>query len=222
MRGRKALVRIHRSHLKNESLQKLEPAAAFAMHGQSASIKSTLSRFGLETLMADRCAIHLPFDQPLGPPKENERLIRCEICADTGLLASRFSTSRISELFLKGTEPKEDSANWFAADGKLLLPAEYAGWCASSNNTRGAHVRSEPRITNPIANARYEIDPVLPGSQQMIELTATLGDRVQWFVNGTQIAPQPDGRFFWQVARGQWNIRAVSPGGSAEETIFIG
>ncbi len=160
-------------------------------------------------------------DHPLGPPKENERLIRCEICADTGLLASRFSTSRISELFLKGTEPKEDSANWFAADGKLLLPAEYAGWCASSNNTRGAHVRSEPRITNPIANARYEIDPVLPGSQQMIELTATLGDRVQWFVNGTQIAPQPDGRFFWQVARGQWNIRAVSPGGSAEETIFI-
>jgi membrane carboxypeptidase/penicillin-binding protein PbpC len=137
------------------------------------------------------------------------------------LLASRFSASRISELFLKGTEPKEDSANWFAADGKLLLPAEYAGWCASSNNTRGAHARPKPGITNPVANARYEIDPVLPCSQQMIELTATLGDRVQWFVNGTQIAPQSDGRFFWQIAPGQWNIRAVGPGGSAEETIFI-
>ena len=154
-------------------------------------------------------------------PEESERLVRREICADTGLLASRFSTSRISELFLKGTEPKEDSAGWFAADGKLLLPAEYAGWCASSNNTRGAHPRPKAGITNPIANARYEIDPVLPRSQQMIELTATLGDRVQWFVNGTQIAPQSDGRFFWQVAPGQWNIRAVSPGGSAEETIFI-
>src|SRR6267378_133940 len=129
-------------------------------------------------------------DRPVDPPKESERLVRREICAETGLLASRFSTSRISELFLKGTEPKEDSANWFAADGKLLLPAEYAGWCASSNNTHAAHVRPKAGITNPIANARYEIDPVLPRSQQMIELTATLGDRVQWFVNGTRIVPQ--------------------------------
>jgi penicillin-binding protein 1C len=160
-------------------------------------------------------------DHPLDPPEENERLVRREICAETGLLPSYFSASRISELFLKGTEPQEDSANWFATDGKLLLPAEYAGWSASSNNTRGAHVRSLPRITNPIANARYEIDPVLPRSQQMIELTATLGDGVQWFVNGARIAPQPDGRFFWQVMPGQWNLRAVGPGGSAEETIFI-
>jgi membrane carboxypeptidase/penicillin-binding protein PbpC len=122
---------------------------------------------------------------------------------------------------LEGTEPKEDSSNSFATDGKLLLPAEYAGWCASSNNTRGAHAQPKAGITNPVAKARYEIDPVLPPSQQMIELTATLGDRVQWFVNGTQIAPQSNGRFFWQVAPGQWNIRAVGSGGSAEETIFI-
>jgi membrane carboxypeptidase/penicillin-binding protein PbpC len=160
-------------------------------------------------------------DRPLDPPEESERLVRREVCAETGLLASRLSPSRISELFLKGTEPKEDSANWFAADGKLLLPAEYAGWCASSNNTRGAHPRPKAGIINPVANARYEIDPVLPRSQQMIELTATLGDRVQWFINGTQIAPQSNGRFFWQVAPGQWNIRAIGPAGSAEETIFI-
>jgi penicillin-binding protein 1C len=160
-------------------------------------------------------------DRPLDPLRESERLLRREICAETGLLASRFSASSISEVFLKGTEPKEDSANWFAADGKSLLPAEYAGWCASRNNTRGAQAQPKAGIISPVANARYEIDPVLPRSQQMIELTATLGDRVQWFVNGTQIAPQADGRFFWQVAPGQWNIRAVSPGGSAEETIFI-
>jgi len=160
-------------------------------------------------------------DRPLDLPEESERLVRREICAETGLLASRFSASRIGELFLKGTEPKEDSVNWFAADGKLLLPIEYAGWCASNNNTRGAHVLPKPRITNPVANARYEIDPVLPRSQQMIELTATLGDRVQWFVNGTRVAAQSDGRFFWQVAPGQWNIRAVGPGESAEEVITV-
>jgi len=160
-------------------------------------------------------------DHPLDPPEENEKLVRREICAETGLLPSRFSVSRISELFLKGTEPKEDSANWFSADRKLLLPAEYASWCASSNNTRGAYVRPQPRITNPVANARYELDPVLPHSQQMIELTATLGDNVQWFVNDLPQLPQPDGRFFWQVVPGQWKLRAVSPSGSAEETIFI-
>jgi penicillin-binding protein 1C len=160
-------------------------------------------------------------DRPLDPPEETDRLVRREICAETGLLPSRFSTSRVSELFLKGTEPKEDSVNWFDADGKLLLPAEYARWCASSNNARGAHARPMAGITSPIANARYEIDPVLPRSQQMIEFTATLGDRVQWFVNGRQIEPQSNGRFFWQVAPGQWNIRAIGPGGSAEEMIFI-
>src|SRR6266403_920476 len=160
-------------------------------------------------------------DHPLAPPEENEQLVRREICAETGLRPSRFTRSTINEFFLKGSEPTEDSTDWFSPDGKLLLPSEYAGWCASANNTRGAQVRPDPRITNPIANARYEIDPVLPRSQQMIELTATLGDHVQWFVNGTRIAPQSDGRFFLQVAPGQWKLRAVSRSGRAEETIFV-
>jgi penicillin-binding protein 1C len=43
---------------------KLEPAAVFAMRGQSASIKSTPSLFGREILMAAPCAIHLPFVRP--------------------------------------------------------------------------------------------------------------------------------------------------------------
>ena len=86
---------------------------------------------------------------------------------------------------------------------------------------RAPQVRPDPRITNPIANARYEIDPVLPRSQQMIELTATLGDGVQWFVNDMPQLPRHDGRFFWQLAPGQWKLHAVSPSGSVEETIFI-
>src|SRR5947199_1512497 len=94
-------------------------------------------------------------DHPLDPPQENERLIRHEICAETGLLPSRFTRSTINELFLKGTEPTQDSANWFAPDGKLLLPGEHAGWCASANNTRGGPVRPAPRTRNPIADARH-------------------------------------------------------------------
>jgi penicillin-binding protein 1C len=160
-------------------------------------------------------------DQPLDPPEENENLVRCQICAETGLLPSRFTRSTMSELFLNGTEPKESSDDWFSADGKLVLPKEYAGWCASSNNTRGARVRPDAHITNPVANARYEIDPALPRAQQMIELTATLGGDVQWFANNAPQLPQGDGRFFWQLAPGQWKLRAVSHTGIAEETIFV-
>src|SRR5438094_3047712 len=79
-------------------------------------------------------------DHPLDPPEENERLIRREICAETALLPSRFTRSTINELFLNGTEPTQDSANWFAPDGKLVLTREDADWCASSNNNLSAQV----------------------------------------------------------------------------------
>ena len=160
-------------------------------------------------------------DHPLDAARENETLVRREICAQTGLLPSSRSVAKINELFLKGTEPKGDSSAWFSDDGKLLLPNEYAGWCASGNNTSGAQVRTEPRITNPVANARYQIDPVLPRAQQMIELTATLGPDVKWFVNDAPLSAQPHGRYFWPLTPGQWKLRAASASGTAEETIFV-
>jgi hypothetical protein len=82
-------------------------------------------------------------------------------------------------------------------------------------------VRLDARITNPVANARYEIDLALPRAQQMIELTATLGGDVQWFVNDAPQLPQRDGRFFWQLAPGEWKLRAVAHTGIAEENIFV-
>ena len=160
-------------------------------------------------------------DHPLDPPEENEKLVQREVCAETGLLPSSHTVAKTNELFLAGTEPTESSVDWFSDDGKLLLPNEYANWCASSNNMRNAQVRPEPRITSPVANAHYEIDPVLPRSQQMIELTATLGTNAKWYVNGAPQLRQSDGRFFWQLAPGEWKVRAASPSGTAEETILV-
>ncbi len=160
-------------------------------------------------------------DHPLDPPVENETLVRREICEATGLRPSRFSQAKLSELFLAGTEPREDSADYFASDGKLLLPDTYSRWCASRDNTIGAHVRSDFRITSPPSNARYEIDPVLPPSQQMVELTAAVATDVEWFVNNQRILPQPDSRFFWKLRPGEWNVRAVSRAGTAEEMITV-
>ena len=96
-------------------------------------------------------------DHPLDAPRENEKLARREICAQTGLLPSFRSVTKINELFLKGTEPKGDSSAWFSEDGKLSLPNEYADWCASGNNTSGAQVRTrtpnhQSRCKCPIPN----------------------------------------------------------------------
>jgi len=160
-------------------------------------------------------------DHQLDRPLENEKLIRHEICKMTGLMPSRFSNATTNELFLAGTEPHDNSADYFANDGKLILPDAYARWCASRDNANGAHVRSDFRITSPPPNAQYQIDPILPPSQQMVELTAACASDVEWFVNGVRIAPQHDGRFFWQLAPGESNVRAVSRGKLAEERIVV-
>src|SRR5438477_11017648 len=117
-------------------------------------------------------------DHPLDLPVENEKLVRREICKATGLLPSRFSPAKLSELFLAGTEPRDDSSDYFAADGKLLLPDAYSRWCASRDNTICAHVRSDFRIISPPPNARSKINTVLPSSEQSLELTAALNDYV--------------------------------------------
>jgi len=160
-------------------------------------------------------------DHPLEPPTEDAKLVRAEICKTTGLLPSRFSNGTMNELFLAGTEPSDDSADYFASNGKLLLPDAYARWCASRDNAIGAHVRSDFRITSPPPDAHYEIDRVLSVSQQMVELTAACAGDVEWFVNGLRVPPERDGRFFWQLAAGEWHVRAVSHGQSAEEKISV-
>ena len=68
---------------------------------------------------------------PVDPPAQNEKLIRREICKTTGLLPSHFSNQTTNEFFLAGTEPRENSADYFTTDGKLLLPDAYARWCGS-------------------------------------------------------------------------------------------
>ncbi len=109
----------------------------------------------------------------------------------------------------------------FRAEGKLLLPGEYAAWCTGRDNTVGASIVPEPRIINPLPNSRYEIDPELPRTQQMIELTATIGNDVRWHVNGAPVFPQRDGRFFWQLAPGEWELQAIGQNGAAREKITV-
>ncbi len=55
----------------------------------------------------------------------------------------------------------------------------------------------------------------------MVELTSTLPGKVQWFVNGRAVPPQPDGRTFWKLEPGSWQIRALSPVAELSEPITV-
>jgi hypothetical protein len=94
-------------------------------------------------------------------------------------------------------------------------------WCASRDNALRAAVVPEPRITNPLPNSKYEIDPVLPRAQQMIELTAAIGGDVRWSVNGVPVLPHRDGRFFWQLAPGEWELQATGQNSAVREKITV-
>jgi len=170
-------------------------------------------------LWAATMSLLLRNDHPLPPPPAT--LIRRDVCALTGLLPCRASPATQSELFLPGTEPREDASSYFSSTGALLLPPEYAAWCATADNTIGAHVRPDPRILTPNSGAHYRIDSILPRSQQMVELTSTLPGNVNWYVNGRPIPPQPDGRTFWKLEAGSWIIRAVSPTADLSEPITV-
>jgi penicillin-binding protein 1C len=158
-------------------------------------------------------------DHPVSTP--SQALVRREVCSATGLLPSRFSPGKINELFLSGTEPAEDSSAWFSDAGNLLLPVEYAGWCSSRENAFDAMIRPEPRIINPRPDAAYQIDSILPSKQQMIELLATIGSDVRWYVGDVPVSPQPDGRFFWQLTPGEWSLKATGRNGTVEQKFTV-
>ena len=55
----------------------------------------------------------------------------------------------------------------------------------------------------------------------MVELTAACSGDVEWFVNGARVVQERDGRFFWQLAAGEWNVRALSRGKLAEQKVTV-
>jgi penicillin-binding protein 1C len=198
---------------------KQHTVAVWAGNFDGRSMRDTLAIRAAAPLWATVMHNLLRTDHPFDLPSTN--LIQREVCVATGLLPSKFSQATVTELFLDGTQPKQDSNSWFSSDGRLLLPAEYSNWCASADNTDNATALETPRILSPLANAVYQIDPDLPRTQQMIELTASLGADLRWYVNDAPLSPQPDGRFFWQLAPGNWQLKAAGSAGTSEETITV-
>lgn len=149
----------------------------------------------------------LPHDAPVELPVEKDRLVHAA-----------------GEWFLRGTESASD-ASLPVAQGHLLLPAEYAAWCASPYNTIGALYPAAERlaIVRPLNGAHYELDPALPRPQQKLELACTGGEfrTVHWFVNDRELHTPPGGKTYWPLEAGEWRIRASADGHSHEVLVTV-
>ncbi len=178
----------------------------------------------MDTLLRER------HDPPVPDPILSKTLLRRDACPLTGLLPALDAGGPpgVPELFLAGTEPTASAADHFLPDpsggpARLRLPPEYAAWCRGPQNNLNAVALPDATdalalsVVCPPDRARYTLDPELPARQQMLELTANTTDpaQVQWTVNGKPLTPQPDGRFFWPLARGSWTVVASVPGAAS-------
>jgi len=73
----------------------------------------------------------------------------------------------------------------FDAQGRVVLPPEYAPWLASAQNglgslVAGSHVAAELRIIQPTPGATYFLDPDLPANAQWVPLRAEAPGAITW------------------------------------------
>jgi penicillin-binding protein 1C len=146
-------------------------------------------------------------DSPLPAPTASPQLAAADVAAETGLLP-RPDEPTVHEWFLPGTEPKASAASHYAkVDGRdtLVLPPEYAAWCASGENRLGAIARSENfEIVFPRDGAVFEWSAHLPAGQQTLTPLSTTSV-CEWFLNGHPLrsAAIP-------LSRGKWTLTARS------------
>ncbi|MCZ7679503.1 MAG: hypothetical protein M5U28_12360 [Sandaracinaceae bacterium] len=101
------------------------------------------------------------------PPDEAE-LARARVCAVTGLLAGPRCSHTLDERFARGTLPRA-SCEAHLSDGRVALPARYAGWIEAAHPagfalSDAAPSEAAPRVEHPRDGARLVIDPRRPAA----------------------------------------------------------
>ena len=144
-------------------------------------------------------------DHPVAQPEQSDTLRAVEVAAESGLLP-RPDEPTLREWFLPGTEPVENASALYV-DGVLSLPADYASWCAGSQNRLGARVHSTPlEVLFPKDGATFCYNPAMPKSQQMLPLQSSWRE-CEWFLNGHRLE-----RPLIPLERGAWTISAQAGG----------
>jgi len=104
----------------------------------------------------------------------------------------------VVERFALPNLPPQDDGAQHDSEGRVRLPAEYAGWLASGDNwLAGRAVLAQPetpaslplRIVNPLPGSTFFLDPDLPESSRWIRLTAEGGTEVQWHSDSLECQP---------------------------------
>ncbi|RLT47068.1 MAG: penicillin-binding protein [Chloroflexi bacterium] len=161
------------------------------------------------------------FAQPAG-------LVRREICAVSGTQPTASCIQRSTEIFIRGTEPREafgvgGEAEFDASDnglGTADLPAAREPAAVptnpASNETLRAIVSDAPhlRITAPDAASVYRLSARLPAANQLLPLrilSAAAITNVTILVDGAALAHLNTAPFevVWQLAAGRHRVDAV-------------
>lgn len=157
-------------------------------------------------------------DSPLPELAESAGLERQMIARETGLIPIDGEPA-IPEWFLPGTAPTDSSASMHERRGNkevLVLPTEYAGWCAGPQNRIGAIARAADfQILFPKDGAVFVYNPNLPQGQQIL-VPKSNDPSCEWFANGKKIEPP---RFLLQP--GNWTLTARSGGRERSATIRV-
>lgn len=154
-------------------------------------------------------------DQPLPALVPGESLVGFDVSRATGLVPQA-DEPVLTEWFLPGTVPTASSATRFlpAPSRTLLLPPEYAAWCASPQNRLGAVAENDAfKILFPKNGAVFVFNPDLPADQQIL-VPSSSEPACDWFANGQKLdsARLP-------LRPGTWTLTARS--GSREQSATI-
>ncbi len=157
-------------------------------------------------------------DRPLEELRESDRLKSCLVAKETGLIP-RAGEPAVHEWFLAGTSPEAPAADLYKSrDGKekLVLPAEYAAWCAGPQNRFGAVANPQGfSILSPRDGATFVLNPNLPLNQQELPLKSSVPD-CEWYMNGERL-PHPKLR----LQPGRWTLSARSHGREQSATVTV-
>lgn len=118
-----------------------------------------------------------------------------------------------------------------AADGRVVLPAEYRAWLASPENRHPARFagvtapmeQSIPRILFPAPGTTVVLDPSLPNGGRMLTLETDLDEhlRVVWTSPSLPISTTPDGRSQARLRTGRHDLTATHPGSGQSASTWI-
>ncbi|MFT3782256.1 MAG: penicillin-binding protein 1C [Nibricoccus sp.] len=166
-------------------------------------------------------------DDGMTRPDELSGITHLEVCRLTGRLPTGASPGQVKEYFLPGTEPCESANVWLRTDDRgtsLVLPAEYAAWCASAYNHLGALVAEGEKlvIRCPADRGQYMLDRQLPAEQQQLSLEATgLPEKtIRWKIDGREVA-RSGNRWLWALELGEHEVVAVGGGLSARVRFVV-